>query len=279
MSRGAQRGDLSRGAALKPRQSLGQNFLRDENIARKIVRTVEPRGDDVIVEIGPGQGAITSLLAESGCRLVLVEIDRRMTGELIARFGPGGAEVVCGDILDVPFAGLHERFGKKVRVVGNIPYHLTSPILFKIFGEYGHVSDCTLMVQKEVAARVVSPRGVKNYGILSVMTALHGTPKIEFDISPNCFFPKPKVRSSILTIALRDALPEGLDLRLFRSVVRATFGKRRKTLRNSLQYLRDEGVDAAPDPLNCPVPLDLRPEALSTEDFIRLTRHLKDRTE
>ncbi len=278
MTRGGEPGGPPPPAAVKPRQSLGQNFLRDENIARKIVRTVNPKPGDVIVEIGPGQGAITSLLAESGCGLVLVEIDRRMTGELTRRFGPGGAEVICADILDVPFAELHDRHGKKVRVVGNIPYHLTSPILFKLFGEFGHVADCTLMVQKEVAARVVSPPGVKDYGILSVMTALHGTPKIEFDISPNCFFPKPKVWSSILTIALRDALPEGLDPGLFRSVVRATFGKRRKTLRNSLHYLRDEGVDAAPDPDTCPVSLDLRPEALSAEDFIRLTRHLTDRT-
>jgi len=262
---------------LKPRQSLGQNFLRDENIARKIVGTVDPGPDDVIVEIGPGQGAITSLLAESGCRLVLVEIDRRMTGALAEQFGPGGAEVICADILKISFTELHERFGRNIRVVGNIPYHLTSPILFKLFEEFGHVSDCTLMVQKEVATRVVSVHGVKAYGILSVMAALHGRPKIEFDISPNCFFPKPKVRSSILTISMRDNLPENLDLALFRSVVRATFGKRRKTLRNSLQYLRDEGFTCTPDALTCPVSLDLRPEALTVEDFIRLTRHLKDR--
>lgn len=263
---------------LKPRQSLGQNFLRDENIARKIVRTVDPKPGEAVVEIGPGQGAITSLLADTGCRLILVEIDGRMTADLTERFGPGGAEVIRGDILEVPFGDLHGRFGKRVRVVGNIPYHLTSPILFKLFREFGHVSDATLMVQKEVAARVVSAPGVKDYGILSVMTALHGTPKIEFDISPNCFFPKPKVRSSILTIRMRDALPEGLDVGMFRSVVRAAFGKRRKTLRNSLQYLPDEGVHAAPDPEHCPVSLDLRPEALSVQDFISLTRHLKDRT-
>jgi 16S rRNA (adenine1518-N6/adenine1519-N6)-dimethyltransferase len=264
-------------APVKPRQSLGQNFLRDENIARKIVRTVAPGPGDVVVEIGPGQGAITGLLAESGCRLVLVEIDRRMTGGLTEQFAPLGAEVICADILEVSFAELHQRFGKKLRIVGNIPYHLTSPILFKLFGEFGHVSDCTLMVQREVAARVVSGPGVKNYGILSVMTALHALPKIEFDISPNCFFPKPKVRSSILTMAFRETLPADLDVRLFRLVVRATFGKRRKTLRNGLQYLRDEGVTAGPDPATCPVSLDLRPEALSVEDFIRLTRHLKDR--
>jgi len=261
---------------LKLRQSLGQNLLRDENIARKIARVADPKPDDVVLEIGPGGGAITGLLADSGCRLVLVEIDRRMTGSLSERFGPGGAEVIPADILEVSIAGLSARFGRKVRVVGNIPYHLTSPILFKLFGEFTHISDCTLMVQKEVAARVVSGPGVKNYGILSVMTALHGRPKIAFDISPNCFFPKPKVWSSILTIAMRDALPEDLDLPLFRAIVRATFGKRRKTLRNSLRYLQDENNPGKAIPPGCPVSLDLRPEALSVEDFIRLTRHLKD---
>lgn len=261
---------------LKLRQSLGQNLLRDDNIARKIVRTVDPKPDDVIVEIGPGQGAITGFLAASGCRLVLVEIDRRMTGGLTERFGPAGAEVVCADILSISFAELHERFGKRIRVVGNIPYHLTSPILFKLFDEFAHVSDSTLMIQKEVAARVVSGPGGKNYGILSVMTALHGRPTIAFDISPNCFFPKPKVWSSMVTIAMRDALPDDLDLRLFRAVVRATFGKRRKTLRNGLQYLEEENFSGTVDEANCPVSLDLRPEALSVEDFISLTRHLKE---
>jgi len=264
-------------AAHRPRQSLGQNFLRDDNIARKIVRTVDPKPGEVVVEIGPGQGALTGLLSETGCTLVLVEIDHRLTGDLARRFGPSGAEVIGADILDVSFAELHSRFGRKIRVVGNIPYHLTSPIIFKLFDEFGHVSDCTLMVQKEVAARVVSAPGVKDYGILSVMTALHGRAKIEFDISPNCFFPKPKVRSSILTIAMREDLPEDLDLRLFRAVVRGTFGKRRKTLRNSLQYLEDEGTIGPPDPAGCPVALDLRPEALAVEDFIRLTRHLTTR--
>jgi 16S rRNA (adenine1518-N6/adenine1519-N6)-dimethyltransferase len=266
------------GALPRPRQSLGQNFLIDGNIARKIVRTIAPADDDVVVEIGPGRGAITGLLAESGCRLVLVEIDSRLTGGLEERFPPSRAEVISGDFLEIGLAGLAGRFGKKLRVVGNIPYHLTSPILFKLFGEYQSVSDCTLMVQKEVARRIVSRPGVKEYGILSVMTALHGEPEIAFDVSPNCFFPKPKVTSSILRIRMKDELPCGLDLGLFRAVVRATFGKRRKTLRNSLQYIEDREV--APEKVfpGCPVPLDLRPERLSLDDFIILTRHLEEST-
>ncbi len=258
----------------RPKQSLGQNFLVDGNIARKIVRTVAPAHDDVVVEIGPGRGAITGLLAESGCRLVLVEIDGRLTGELKERFQPSRAEVIHGDFLELSLAELASRFGRKLRVVGNIPYHLTSPILFKMFEEYLSVSDCTLMVQKEVALRVVSKPGVKEYGIPSVMTALHGEPDIAFDISPNCFFPKPKVTSSILRIRMKDGLPGDLDLPLFCAVVRATFGKRRKTLRNSLQYIEDREIIPERAFRDCPVSLDLRPERLSLDDFIMLTRHL-----
>ncbi|HLF13630.1 MAG TPA: 16S rRNA (adenine(1518)-N(6)/adenine(1519)-N(6))-dimethyltransferase RsmA [Bacteroidota bacterium] len=258
----------------RPRQSLGQNFLLDANIARKIVRAIAPAPDDVVVEIGPGRGAITGLLAESGCRLVLVEIDGRLTAGLKERFQPSGAEVIHGDILGVSLAGLAARYGRRIRVAGNIPYHLTSPILFKMFGEFLSVSDCTLMVQKEVALRVVSKPGVKEYGILSVMTALHGEPEIAFDISPNCFHPKPKVTSSILRVKMRDGLPDDLDMASFRAVVRATFGKRRKTLRNSLQYIEDREISPERAFRDCPVSLDLRPEQLSLDDFIRLTRHL-----
>lgn len=258
----------------RPKQSLGQNFLTDPNIARKIARTIAPAPGDVVVEIGPGRGAITGLLAESGCRLVLVEIDRRLTGELRERFRPPEAEVIEADILDVSLAGLAARHGRRVRVVGNLPYHLTSPILFKVFAEHDAVADCTFMVQREVARRIVSKPGVKEYGILSVMTALHGEPEIAFDVSPNCFYPKPKVTSSILRITLRDGLPGDLDLELFRAVVRATFGKRRKTLRNSLQYIEDREISTDRMFRDCPVSLELRPERLSLDDFIRLTRHI-----
>jgi 16S rRNA (adenine1518-N6/adenine1519-N6)-dimethyltransferase len=260
----------------RPKQSLGQNFLVDGNIARKIVQTVAPEEDDVVVEIGAGRGAITGLLAASGCRLVLVEIDRRLTGELEERFPPPRSEVIRGDFMEVPLAGLAARLGKRLRLVGNIPYHLTSPILFKVFAEYESVSDCTLMVQREVARRIVSMPGVKEYGILSVMTALHAEARIAFDISANCFFPKPKVTSSILRIRMKDSLPGDLDLPLFRAVVRATFGKRRKTLRNSLQYIEDREIVPEKAFRDCPIPLDCRPERLSLEDFITLTRHLEE---
>lgn len=258
----------------RAKQSLGQNFLVDENIARKIVAAIDPKGEDVVIEIGAGQGAITGLLASSGCTLVVVEIDRRMTAALNERFAGDRVEIIEGDFLEISLAEIARRHGKRVRVVGNIPYHLTSPILFRVFGEYGCVSDCTLMVQREVARRIVAPAGSRTYGILSVMTRLHGRPGILFDVSPNCFFPKPKVVSSILRVELNDALPPGLDLELFRTVVRTAFGKRRKTLRNSLQYLEDERLRGAVRAGECPVSLDLRPEALSVDDFILLTHYI-----
>ncbi len=264
-----------RAAFPRPRQSLGQNFLIDGNIARKIVAAVAPGPDDVVVEIGPGRGAITGLLAESGCRLILIEIDSRLTGELRERYGPPRAEVIQADIIAVSLTELAARYGAKLRVVGNIPYHLTSPILFKMFAEFPAVSDCTLMVQREVGVRVVSKPGVKDYGILSVMTALYGRASIAFDISPNCFFPKPKVRSSIIQIRMRESLPKGLDPAIFRTVVRAAFGKRRKILRNSLQYVEGREVDPGRDLGDCPISLELRAEQLSLDEFITLTRHIE----
>lgn len=262
----------------RPKQSLGQNFLADPNVAAKIVRAIAPLPGQTVVEIGPGEGAITGLIAASGCRLVLVEIDGRLTGRLTERYGPSGAEVIHADILDVSFAELAARHGGRIRVAGNIPYHLTSPILFKVFAEHRSVSDLTIMVQKEVARRVVAGPGGKEYGILSVMTALHGEPRILFDISPECFFPKPRVTSSLLSVRLREDLPGPLDLGLFRSVVRAAFGKRRKTLRNSLRYLEDREIVPERAFLDCPVSLELRPERLSLDDFITLTRHLERTT-
>ncbi len=263
----------------RPKQSLGQNFLTDPNIGRKIVRAIAPAAGEVVVEIGPGRGAITGLLAGSGCRLVLIEIDQRLIGELRERFRPPEAEVIQADVLDVSLADLAARHGRKLRIVGNLPYHLTSPILFKVFAEHDAVADCTFMVQREVARRIVSKPGVKEYGILSVMTALHGDPEIAFDVSPNCFYPKPKVTSSILRIGMHEGLPGDLDLELFRSVVRATFGKRRKTLRNSLQYIDDREISSERMFRDCPVSLELRPERLSLDDFIRLTRHIGEATQ
>lgn len=235
---------------------------------------VAPRPEETVIEIGAGQGAITGLLSASGCRLVVVEIDRRMTAHLRESFGQGNVEIVEGDFLDLPLSDFARRSGGKLRIVGNIPYHLTSPILFRIFSEREAVADFTLMVQREVARRIVAPPGSRTYGILSVMTRLHGVPEILFDVSASCFYPKPKVTSSILRVGMTEHLPEGLDIDLFRKVVRTAFGKRRKTLRNSLMPFWDTQSPSGGPPSGCPVSLELRPEALAVDDFILLTHYI-----
>jgi 16S rRNA (adenine1518-N6/adenine1519-N6)-dimethyltransferase len=257
---------------VKPKQSLGQNFLIDENIARNIVRDLAPGPEDVVVEIGPGNGALTRYLEQRVRRLIAVEIDGRVVGDLREKFPD--VEIVHGDFLAASLAAWHERFGRPVRIVGNIPYHLTSEILFKVFDEHDHVADATMMMQKEVARRIVALPGTKAYGILSVAARFYGRPELLFDVSPNCFYPKPKVTSTVLRMTMHHPLPYTVDEALFRTVIRTAFGKRRKTMLNSLQYLpypeavlarlgRLESIDATK-----------RAEQLAVDDFVRLSTEL-----
>ena len=181
----------------KPRQSLGQNFLIDENIARNIIRDFHLHPDDVVVEIGPGRGALTSQLAGRVRHLILVEIDGRIVEELGKQFSSPQITIVNQDFLDVDLKKWQERYHKKLRLIGNIPYHLTSPILFKAFEERAAIRDVMIMVQREVARRIVARPGTKDYGILSVAARFYGEPSVLFNVSPNCFYPKPKVTSAL----------------------------------------------------------------------------------
>ncbi len=257
--------------SVAPRQSLGQNFLIDDNIATNIVRDLHVTKEDHLVEIGPGHGALTSHLAGAAGRLTAVEIDGRVIDELRSRFDVPGVEIIHDDFMNLPLKNLISGKGGRVRIVGNIPYHLTSSILFKAFDEHEHVRDVTIMVQREVARRIVAKPSTKEYGILSVLARFYGTPDILFHVSPNCFYPKPKVTSSVLRIAFHDKLPYPVSATLFREIVKTTFGKRRKTLRNSLSYLPYdvealELINASRNPV-----LDRRPEQLSVDEFAELT--------
>lgn len=257
---------------VRPKQSLGQNFLTDDNIARNIVRALNPAPEDVVVEIGPGRGALTGHLVGRVGRLIAVEIDQRVVGALREQFPT--VEIIHGDFLATPLATWHERFGRPLRIVGNIPYHLTSEILFRIFDEHAHVADAILMMQKEVARRITATPGSKAYGILSVAAQFYGRPKLLFDVSANCFYPKPKVVSTVLQLTMHRPFPHAVDERLFRTVVRTAFGKRRKTMLNSLQDLpvpaallarlgRLESIDPTK-----------RAEQLDVQDFVRLSAEL-----
>jgi len=261
---------------LRPKQSLGQNFLVDDNISRKIVQSLSPKADDVVLEIGPGQGALTRHLAGRLRRLIAVEIDQRVVENLRERFESKQTTIVHENFLDIRLEEWQKKFQKRLRVVGNIPYHLTSPILFKIFESRSAVSDCTLMMQKEVAQRLTAKPGTKVYGILSVLMQFYGTAKQVFIVSPNCFYPKPKVTSAVVQIHLHEQLPSRVNEQVFRTVVKTSFGKRRKTLRNCLKYLPyDETViDTIVHKLD--FALRKRPEQLTLEQFVELTNNIED---
>jgi 16S rRNA (adenine1518-N6/adenine1519-N6)-dimethyltransferase len=253
---------------LPPKKSLGQNFLRDENVARNIVDSLHLRVDDVVVEIGPGQGALTKHLRDRCARLIAIEIDERAVGILKELFGTS-IDIVHADVRTVSLAEFTGRTKQRLRVVGNIPYNITSEILFWLFDQHDVVGDATLMVQLEVARRFVAPIGTKDYGILAVSVRYYTEPELLFKVSRNSFYPRPGVDSAIVRLGFRQRLAE-CDRELLTAIVRSTFGKRRKTLRNGLRYMGfpDSQLDA--------ISFDLarRPEQLSLEEFLELTRLL-----
>ena len=251
---------------LKPVKALGQNFLRDENILHKIVESLDIKTGDVLVEIGSGQGALTKYLCEEPIKLIGIEVDKRAVQLLRERFGEK-LELIHRDVLEVNLNELEQHFNKKLRVVGNIPYYLTSEILFWLFDARTAVADATLMVQYEVAKRIIAPPKNKEYGILSIFTQFYTECEMLFKVSRNCFFPKPEVDSAVVRFKLKEMLPD-CDEKLFRLIVRSTFGLRRKTLRNGLKSMgyKDSILDSIP------FNLTKRPEELKVEEFLFLTR-------
>jgi 16S rRNA (adenine1518-N6/adenine1519-N6)-dimethyltransferase len=250
---------------LKPKKSLGQNFLQDENILRKITESLSLSPEDVLLEIGPGQGALTKYVSAKTERLIAIEVDQRAVQVLQERF-QHKIDIVHQDILDVDLQKLSEDKKAKLRIVGNIPYHLTSEILFWMYESHQAVLDATIMMQLEVARRLVARPKNKEYGILAVCTQLYTDCEMLFKVSRNCFFPKPDVDSAVVRLRFKKNLPS-FDEQLFRSIVRATFGKRRKTLRNGLKSMEYE--DEALGSLD--FDLQKRPEELSVQEFLVLT--------
>jgi 16S rRNA (adenine1518-N6/adenine1519-N6)-dimethyltransferase len=253
---------------LPPKKSLGQNFLRDENVARNIIESLNLREEDVVVEIGPGQGALTKYLAAKCSKLVAIEVDERAVRLLRETFADS-IELVHADVLTVSLSTMFRKEKRRLRVVGNIPYNITSEILFWLFEHHDVVEDATMMIQLEVARRFVAQTETKDYGILSVLLKYYAEPEFLFKVSRNSFFPKPEVDSAIVRLRFRENL-RACDRELLTAVVRSTFGKRRKTLRNGLRYMGFETshLDA--------VAFDLtrRPEELTLDEFLELTELL-----
>jgi len=240
---------------LKPLKRFGQNYLVDKNTIQRIVNQFSPNEDDNVVEIGPGQGALTSLLSKTVKHYRAIEIDKRVIDDL--RLSYPKVDFINQDFLEIE---LKELAGdKKLRVIGNIPYNITSPIIFKLIEERESISDAMMMVQYEVAKRIVGKPRTKDYGILSVLTNYFAETELCFKIPPTVFYPKPNVDSAIVSFK-------------FVKVVKAAFGNRRKTLKNSLSNnaFGDLNFDSLP------FDFTRRAEELTIDQFVELTRLIQN---
>ncbi len=252
----------------KPKKYLSQNFLQDKNIARKIVNSISLKKNDNVVEIGPGKGILTSELLNNISHLTAVELDSDLTVVLNERFG-NFITLLNEDFLKVSLEKLSSN--KKIRLVGNIPYKITSPIIFHAIDSQNEIVDMTIMIQREVAKRIVASPNSKDYGILSVLVQYYCTPKLLFNVSPKCFIPQPKVISSVVHFDFeKRKYPITENDLLFRKIVRGTFNQRRKTLRNTLRTLGySENILS-----NLSIDLNRRAESLSVQEFLSLTTEL-----
>ena len=254
---------------VRPRKRLGQSFLEDSNIIRRIVALAEPAGDETVVEIGAGLGSMTEELAKSAGRLIAIEVDQRLVGVLRERFaGQDRVEVLQMDVLKYDFSSACP--GGRIKVVGNIPYHISSPILFRLLNFRRSISLMILMFQKELADRIAAPPGTKDYGIPSVLVARYTKAICELTVPPTCFYPVPDVVSSVLRITVRQEanLP---DEALFAEIVRASFARRRKTLWNNLRHIGIPEEMVGRMFAGSGIDRTRRAETLSVEEFSLLT--------
>jgi 16S rRNA (adenine1518-N6/adenine1519-N6)-dimethyltransferase len=251
----------------KPKKRFGQNFLQDENILNKIVKEINPQPDDLIVEIGSGYGALTQKILSATENLVAVEIDNELAEDLKERFPQ--LYLINEDFLETDLSKL-SKDRKKLRVVGNIPYNITSPILFKLIENNKLIKDAVFMVQLEVAKRMTSNRGTKDYGILAVVLKYFSETELCFKISPNVFYPKPKVFSALVHIHFKKIVEPEEEQKLFIAIVKAAFGNRRKILKNSFSNSIFHEIDFS----NSGIDLSLRAERLSVDDFAKLTKYV-----
>ena len=247
------------------KKHLGQHFLHERRVVEKIVLAVDPKPGDRLVEIGPGQGAITFPLLQRHGSLTAIEFDRDLLAPLAAAAeGHGELTLLPGDVLGVDFTAL--AAGGRIRLVGNLPYNLSSPILFHALDHAAAIRDMHFMLQKEVVDRMAAPPGSKVYGRLSVMLQAYCSVTPLFSVPPGAFRPPPKVDSAVVRLVPRDPEDIGVDDQArFAAVVRAAFGQRRKTLRNALSGVADAAaIEAAGlDPGD-------RAERIPVEGFVRL---------
>ncbi|PUA29022.1 MAG: 16S rRNA (adenine(1518)-N(6)/adenine(1519)-N(6))-dimethyltransferase [Cellvibrio sp. 79] len=256
----------------KARKRFGQNFLIDHGIIRDIVRSVHPHKEDVIVEIGPGKGAITQLLADACDNLNVIELDRDLVPWLKVKFEKHpNFQLFQADALQFDFAQLIKN-EKPLRIVGNLPYNISTPLIFHLLGYASKVQDMHFMLQKEVVKRMAAQAGDSAYGRLGIMVQYYCAVEDLFDVPPTSFDPAPKVDSAIVRLIPYAQLPHvANNVKTLETLVNVAFQQRRKTLRNSLkQLLTAEQMESLP------VDLSLRPEEISLPEYVAMSNLLGD---
>jgi 16S rRNA (adenine1518-N6/adenine1519-N6)-dimethyltransferase len=270
---------------LRPKKSLGQNFLVHPHQARRIVDALELGVDETVVEIGAGLGALTVHLAREARRVIALERDPALARFLREEIFPETpeVEVLCQDVLKFDFLGLSREMGRPLAVAGNLPYQITSPLLFKLLEERAALSRAVLMIQQEVGARLTAQPGTKDYGVLSVLLQYQVSIQRLFSLGPANFYPPPQVDSVVLRLTPAVTSPPARDPELLARVVKAAFGQRRKTLNNTLtaradtfglipEQLRAILTALAIDPVR-------RGETLSLAEFVALSNKIAERGE
>lgn len=264
-------------------KKFGQNFLIDTHVLDKIIRAAEITKDDFVLEIGPGIGTMTQYLAQAAREVVAVEIDKALIPILQDTLsGFPNAEVIHDDILKVDIAGLAEQRngGRPIKVVANLPYYITTPIIMSLFESQVPLASVTVMVQKEVAERMQAGPGSKDYGALSLAVQYYAEPYIAANVPPNCFMPRPNVGSAVIRLTRHEVPPVQVDNeKLMFQIIRASFNQRRKTLVNGLNNspeitLTKEQITEAVESLGKGA--GVRGEALTLEEFAGLANIINE---
>lgn len=266
----------NRPPAHQARKRFGQNFLRDTGVIDRIVRVIAPRSDQRLIEIGPGQGALTEPLLDAVGTLEVIELDRDLIPGLRVQFFNYPDFVIHeGDALQFDFAALAaegETPGKPLRVIGNLPYNISTPLIFHLLTARGAIADMHFMLQREVVERLAATPGSAAWGRLSVMTQYHCRVDNLFVVPAEAFTPRPKVESAIVRLIPHAEPPHvAHDEALFGDIVREAFGQRRKTLRNNLKTRLDDTAWAALD-----IDPGRRPQTLSVEELVRIANHVAE---
>ncbi len=263
----------------RAKKSRGQNFLVKENVLRRICESADIKSGETVVEIGPGPGNLTSRLVKQADRVVAIESDAELCSILKAELPAENLEIRNEDVLNADFSGLFQRYGK-LKIIANLPYNITTPVLFKVLDDYRIWSELLLLVQLEVAERVTAAPGSKAFGVLASRVGLLADSEVLFQVPPDAFRPRPKVTSALIRLRLLDTPRADIDLPLYRRTVRAAFSRKRKTILNSLAGSREFSRQAAARALQAAgIDPGRRAETVSVEEFAKLGKALAEEEE